>query len=269
MGGSARDRRVARCRLRSRLAALARGRATAWRAPKPTNYASRVRSVTPAIPGLTVEVRDLGSRLKSGTRPRTTSSFSGTPGEPYLRVGPAGVYENRRSPAVFLNRTQTIVAERAVVVRRRRAYRVASHRRRPGRVLARPPRPLDGRVRNRRRCTPTPVAVHLVATGSSRFSTTGRACGARRPSLGTRSVRSRTVKAQSRRSIEPRCLKPCRPFSRGGLSRRWDARRQADPDYALDRAAETLELFPAARVIPRPQGQTAVSVSLVYKLWFR
>jgi hypothetical protein len=44
---------------------------------------------------------------------------------------------------------------------------------------------------------------------------------------------SRTVKAQSRRSIEPRCLSLVGPIEPGGLSRRGIARRQADLSYVL------------------------------------
>jgi hypothetical protein len=76
----------------------------------PTNFASRVLSVTPAIAGVQVEVRDLGSRLEVRNDTPYDVVVLGYSGEPYLRVGPAGVFENRRSPAVFLNRSATVVA---------------------------------------------------------------------------------------------------------------------------------------------------------------
>jgi hypothetical protein len=78
---------------------------------QPTNYASRVLSVTPAIPGLHVEMRDLGNRIEVRNTTRHDVTVLGYSGEPYLRVGPNGVYENRKSPSVFLNRTSTIVAD--------------------------------------------------------------------------------------------------------------------------------------------------------------
>jgi hypothetical protein len=76
----------------------------------PTNFASRVLSVTPSIAGLDVEIRDLGSRIEVRNDTQHDVVVLGYSGEPYLRVGPAGVFENRRSPAVFLNRTKTVVA---------------------------------------------------------------------------------------------------------------------------------------------------------------
>jgi hypothetical protein len=78
---------------------------------QPTDYASRILSVTPAIAGLRVEVRDLGNRIEVRNTTRHDVTVLGYSGEPYLRVGPNGVYENRRSPSVFLNRTATIVAD--------------------------------------------------------------------------------------------------------------------------------------------------------------
>ncbi len=78
---------------------------------QPSNYASRILSVTPAIPGLQVETRDLGNRIEVRNTTRHDVTILGYSGEPYLRVGPKGVYENRRSPSVFLNRTSTIVAD--------------------------------------------------------------------------------------------------------------------------------------------------------------
>ena len=77
---------------------------------QPTNFASRVRSVTPAVPGLHVAVRALGARLEVHNDTASDVLILGYQGEPYLRVGPAGVYENARSPSVFLNRSQTVGA---------------------------------------------------------------------------------------------------------------------------------------------------------------
>jgi len=75
---------------------------------QPTNYASRVTSVTPRVPGLTVRIRDLGARLEVRNDTEHEVLVFGYTGEPYLRIGPSGVDENERSPAVFLNRSRTV-----------------------------------------------------------------------------------------------------------------------------------------------------------------
>ena len=74
----------------------------------PTNYESVLRSVTPDVPGLHVRITDLGTKVEltnDGTREVTVLGYAG---EPYLRVGPRGVFENTRSPATYLNRSTTI-----------------------------------------------------------------------------------------------------------------------------------------------------------------
>jgi hypothetical protein len=74
----------------------------------PTNYESVLRSVTPSVPGLHVRVTDLGTKVElTNDGPREVVVL-GYAGEPYLRVGPKGVFENRRSPATYLNRSSTI-----------------------------------------------------------------------------------------------------------------------------------------------------------------
>jgi hypothetical protein len=56
--------------------------------------------VRPAVPGLTVEVVDAGSRLRLlNTGPRDVVVL-GYQLEPWLRVGPRGVFENSRSPTL-------------------------------------------------------------------------------------------------------------------------------------------------------------------------
>jgi hypothetical protein len=75
---------------------------------KPTNYESVLEGVTPAVPGLTLEIVDLGTQVELTNHGRTDVVVLGYQNEPYLRVGPRGVFENRRSPATYLNRSNTI-----------------------------------------------------------------------------------------------------------------------------------------------------------------
>lgn len=71
-----------------------------------TNYRTRILAVTPATPGVTVRVIDHGDRLELRNTARRDVVVEGYEGEPYLRVGPRGVFENVRSPATFLNRVR-------------------------------------------------------------------------------------------------------------------------------------------------------------------
>lgn len=67
---------------------------------EPSNYQARVLAVRPPVPGLTVEVVDAGSRLRLvNTGPRDVVVL-GYQLEPWLRVGPRGVFENSRSPTL-------------------------------------------------------------------------------------------------------------------------------------------------------------------------
>lgn len=75
---------------------------------QPSNYASRVLSVSPRVAGLTVRIRDLGARVEVRNDTASEVTVLGYSGEPYLRIGPAGVFENTRSPAVFLDRATTV-----------------------------------------------------------------------------------------------------------------------------------------------------------------
>ncbi|MFG2060327.1 hypothetical protein ACGFIK_02795 [Micromonospora sp. NPDC048871] len=74
-------------------------------APNGTDYRVEVTAVTPDRPQLRVRVIEAGARLEltnTGDQPVEVIGYSG---EPYLRVGPDGVFENTRSPATYLNRT--------------------------------------------------------------------------------------------------------------------------------------------------------------------
>ncbi|MGC4805193.1 hypothetical protein [Micromonospora sp. DT233] len=74
-------------------------------APQGTDYRAEVTSVAPARPGLTVRAVEAGVRLELVNRTGRAIEVIGYSGEPYLRVGPDGVFENSRSPATYLNRT--------------------------------------------------------------------------------------------------------------------------------------------------------------------
>jgi hypothetical protein len=72
-------------------------------APTATDYRVTVLGVTPALPGLTVRTIEAGARLELVNRTARTIEVLGYSGEPYLRVGPDGVYQNDASPATYLN----------------------------------------------------------------------------------------------------------------------------------------------------------------------
>lgn len=74
-------------------------------APDGTDYRAQVTALTPALPGLTVRIVEAGARLELINRTGRDIEVLGYSGEPYLRVGPNGVYENSRSPATYLNQT--------------------------------------------------------------------------------------------------------------------------------------------------------------------
>lgn len=68
-----------------------------------SNFKTRLGDVRPRVSGVDVEVIENGSRLQlTNTTPEDVVVL-GYQGEPYLRVGPEGVFENRRSPATYLN----------------------------------------------------------------------------------------------------------------------------------------------------------------------
>lgn len=70
----------------------------------PTDYRSQVVSVAPPTPGLSVRLLDLGRRVEVANTGSEEILVLGYAGEPYLRVGPRGVFENQRSPSHFRNR---------------------------------------------------------------------------------------------------------------------------------------------------------------------
>jgi hypothetical protein len=70
----------------------------------PTDYRSDVLGVNPRLPGVSVRLLDLGNRVELVNKGAVDVVILGYQGEPYLRVGPGGVFENSRSPSVALNR---------------------------------------------------------------------------------------------------------------------------------------------------------------------
>ncbi|WP_253289798.1 hypothetical protein [Verrucosispora sioxanthis] len=72
-------------------------------APNGTDY--RVTVTAAGHPDLRVRVIEAGARLELTNTGDTPVEVIGYSGEPYLRIGPDGVYENSRSPATYLNRT--------------------------------------------------------------------------------------------------------------------------------------------------------------------
>ncbi len=75
---------------------------------RPSNYETRIVSVRPKVAGVSIRVVDLGNRLELRNSSSRDVIVRGYDDEPYLRVGPDGVFENRRSPATYLNRSFTI-----------------------------------------------------------------------------------------------------------------------------------------------------------------
>jgi hypothetical protein len=73
---------------------------------QPSNFETTVDGTTPRVHGLTVRPIDLGNELELSNDSGAEVVVLGYQGEPYLRVGPRGVFENRRSPATYLNRTR-------------------------------------------------------------------------------------------------------------------------------------------------------------------
>lgn len=79
--------------------------------PPSSNFRSSVQGVDPPAPGLSVRTIDAGARVELVNRTEHTVTVLGYDGEPYLRIGPDGVFENRRSPATYLNRDRQGRAE--------------------------------------------------------------------------------------------------------------------------------------------------------------
>jgi len=77
---------------------------------QPTNYRTGVRGVEPAVPGLEARTVAAGDRLELVNGTGQEVLVLGYRLEPYLRVGPDGAFENRRSPSAYANRFATAPA---------------------------------------------------------------------------------------------------------------------------------------------------------------
>ena len=68
-----------------------------------SNFDARVLSVTPEVPGLRVRVLQFGDEIELVNDTDQEVLGPGYSDEPYLRIGPDGVYRNANSPATYLN----------------------------------------------------------------------------------------------------------------------------------------------------------------------
>ena len=69
---------------------------------EPSNYRTQVLAVRPPVPGLSVDVVDAGTRLRLVNTGPSDVVVLGYQAEPWLRIGPRGVFENSRSPTVAM-----------------------------------------------------------------------------------------------------------------------------------------------------------------------
>jgi hypothetical protein len=70
-----------------------------------SNYRTEVRGIDPPIPGVTARVVDRGNQIELTNHGAEEITVLGYQNEPYLRIGPGGVFENERSPSTFSNRS--------------------------------------------------------------------------------------------------------------------------------------------------------------------
>ena len=68
-----------------------------------SDFAGRVTGVDPAVPGMTVRVLQFGDELEVADSTGAEVEVPGYSDEPYLRIGPDGVWRNARSPATYIN----------------------------------------------------------------------------------------------------------------------------------------------------------------------
>ncbi|RBY94502.1 hypothetical protein DQ244_04120 [Blastococcus sp. TBT05-19] len=68
-----------------------------------SDFDGRIVSVTPELPGVTVRILQFGDELELVNDSGTEVLVPGYSDEPYLRIGPEGVWRNANSPATYLN----------------------------------------------------------------------------------------------------------------------------------------------------------------------
>jgi hypothetical protein len=68
-----------------------------------SDFGGRVLAVTPEVPGLSVRVLQFGDELELVNDTDADVVVPGYSDEPYLRIGPDGVWRNANSPATYLN----------------------------------------------------------------------------------------------------------------------------------------------------------------------
>jgi hypothetical protein len=68
-----------------------------------SNFDGRVLSVTPEVPGISVRILQFGDELELVNETSTEVVVPGYSDEPYLRIGPDGVWRNANSPATYIN----------------------------------------------------------------------------------------------------------------------------------------------------------------------
>jgi len=68
-----------------------------------SDFDGRVLGVTPAMPGVSVRVLQFGDEFELVNASNTEVLVPGYSDEPYLRIGPGGVWRNARSPATYIN----------------------------------------------------------------------------------------------------------------------------------------------------------------------
>jgi hypothetical protein len=74
-------------------------------APIATNHRVVIDRIEPAAPGVTVRSVEAGARLELTNNSAATVEILGLQGEPFLRVRPDGVDENRNSPTLYASRS--------------------------------------------------------------------------------------------------------------------------------------------------------------------
>ena len=68
-----------------------------------SDFDGRITSVSPEVPGLTVRILQFGDEFELVNETSTDVVVPGYSDEPYLRIGPDGVWRNRNSPATWIN----------------------------------------------------------------------------------------------------------------------------------------------------------------------